>query len=75
MRKLSLSIAFVLIIGVAAIGGAWAANFATGIATAAQTDTAVIEKIAVTCRMVRVCRHTSRGTIACRIERVCRNRW
>lgn len=73
MRTIVLSALFALAVGLTGTGPTFAAVGAPGINNAVNANT-LIERTAVICRKIRVCRATPAGRV-CRVERVCRRRW
>ena len=71
MRLIILSGLFALGLGLAT--SAPAATIGTGIDQAPKAST-LVEKTALICRRIRVCRHV-RGVEVCHRERVCRRFW
>jgi hypothetical protein len=73
MRMIILSGLFALGLGLVGTTGAQAATIGTGLDQAPHASS-LLEKTALICRRIRVCRHVPGGRI-CHWERVCRRVW
>ena len=73
MKKIVLAGVFALGVGLVGSSGASALTANAGVSNAANAAS-LIERTAMECRRIEVCRMTPAGRV-CRIERVCRRVW